>query len=240
MEEILRDLRRIARQAETLENVIIDARGRMPRRAEGTDRTGAIRAVLGPDGLPIAFEVAAGWSQMLAANAFGAAVLDAFGDATHARIAAWSRALESPDRPSRPAVVDAVPRDPTPMATPTKATPTDVSRPRPLATIVEEVLRAAEDAAAAVPAGEPQPTGTGLDASGELVLTLSESGVESCTAPAHWLSYQSADALTSALDTALASARANLASRVDAREPADRPDPLLDELFAAALTLNTS
>jgi hypothetical protein len=221
------DMGRAQRQAERLRRLVAETRGDLPGRTEGTDRTGAVRVVLGGDGLPTSIEVAADWQHRVVASAFGDAVLDAFDTATRARVEAWSAALRRP-RPAAPVHGD---------ARYGRLPPVDATPARPMTMLVDEVLRAADDLVRRGAAPPATPTGTGSDGSGRLTLTLSAAGIESCTAPAHWLSCQYADDLNSALARALAAARADLgvaqAGQVDASGPDARPYRLLDELFAA-------
>ena len=243
-EQAPHDLRRVRRPAATLQRLVADTRGDLPDRAEGTDRTGAVRVVLGGDGLPTSIEVGADWQHRVVASAFGDAVLDAFHTATRARIEAWSEALRRPARPVAPAevvsrpwpAVPVVPAEVVSRHRPARP-PVDGSAARSMTTLVEEVLNAADEFARRGAAPPAMPTGTGSDGTGRLMLTLSAAGVESCIAPAHWLSCQHADDLTAALARALAAARADLgtaqAGQGGASEPDARLHRVLDELFAA-------
>lgn len=232
MRDILEELRELERRAGAIHDAFAEANAKAPSRAEGTDRTGTVRVVVGADGLPAEIEVAPGWQEVLAETEFGRAVGDAFAAATRSRMAIWSHAITTSgwrervedlrDDAGRPrsAAVDPPAVD---------ASPADAWR-RPFEDVLEDVLRDDVPVATA-----PAPTGTGRDDSGRLVLTVAASGLVSCEAPAHWLSFQNAAALNSALARAIASARADLAAAARAVVPDGRQERharLLGEMMA--------
>jgi nucleoid-associated protein YgaU len=109
MEEILRDLARLRNYAAGLQQVMADFQQAAPERSQGTDRSGAVRAVLGADGLPEAIRVDAHWGNRLRAGSFGAAVVEASETAMRERGAAWSRALKGSDWQRRVDLLEAGP-----------------------------------------------------------------------------------------------------------------------------------
>lgn len=235
--DLIRELQQIQRYAAGLHDLLAQAQTQAPRQAEGTDRTGAVRVVLGPDGFPETIRVDSGWERRLAPEAFGGAVGEAFSAAMGERLAEWTDTLrrqgwqsnvdrlqEDASRPSAGAVPPALRR------------PAAAGRPRPLVDLAEDMIRAF-DTADRLSAPAPQATGTGSVASGRLTVTLAANGALSCEAEPQWVSRQSPAALMSALNEALHAARADLD-----RQAAHAPDPQpattrLDGLFGEAFAL---
>ena len=91
--DLIRELQQIQRYAAGLHDLLAKAKAQAPRQAEGTDRSGAVRVVLGPDGFPETIRVDGGWQRRLSAAAFGGAVGEAFSAATGDRLAAWTTTL---------------------------------------------------------------------------------------------------------------------------------------------------
>jgi hypothetical protein len=90
----MRELVQIQQYAAGLRGLLATAQADAPRISEGVDRTGTIRAVLGPDGLPDSFRIESGWNRKITAETFGGAVLEAFQAAMGERLAVWTRTLE--------------------------------------------------------------------------------------------------------------------------------------------------
>jgi hypothetical protein len=229
--DLIRELQQIQRYAAGLQDLLAQAQAQAPQQAEGTDRSGAVHVVLGPDGFPETIRVDSGWERRLSPEAFGGAVGEAFSAAIGDRLAAWTTTLRQQDWQAgvdrlragveHAPVAPTVRRDARPV------------RPRPLDAVTEDLIRAFDtvDELAAPPAPV---AGTGSAASDRLSITLAASGALSCTADPRWVSRQSPAALMSALSDALQAARADLAqrSRAVGSAPADRLDRLLDEAFA--------
>jgi hypothetical protein len=94
-EDTIRNLRRIQAHAAGLRDLLADLPGREPARAAGTDRSGAVRLLLGPDGLPESVHLAPDWPRRLPATDLGDAVLAASLAAAGQRMTAWPN---TPDR----------------------------------------------------------------------------------------------------------------------------------------------
>lgn len=237
-DELMRELAQIQQYAAGLQGLLATAQAEAPRSSEGADRTGTVRAFLGPDGLPDSFRIESGWNRKVSAVGFGGAVIEAFQSAMGARLTAWTRTLEEQgwqsqadqlrlhleERPaaSRPGEI--------PLAF---RRPTDEVNPRPIDLVAEDMIKAF-DQVESFAAPEPQATrGAGSNRSGKLVLTLSKTGLVSCSADPEWVSVQTAATLMNALGEALTAARADL------ENSADRPAPSgsLDVLFGEALAL---
>jgi hypothetical protein len=238
MEEIVRDLARINRRAAGLQQLMAELQQASPESSRGVDRTGAVQAVLGRDGLPEAIRVHANWNGMLDPRSFAAAVTEAIEAATRERGLAWSRELERSGWQERAGRLGA--DGASPPATPSGAVPSAFqraggSRPRSAQRLAEEVIDLAETAVKAARAPRHSPRGTGKSRGGTLVLTLSRGGQVSCQADPRWVAGQSGHELTEALSAALATARQELAAS-SASSPANdfatRQQQLLGEIFA--------
>lgn len=241
---LIREFQQIQRYASRLSELLAQAKEQAPRRAEGTDRSGMVRVMLGPDGLPETIKVENGWKGQLAPDAFGAAVGEAFSAATGNRLTAWTVALREQGWPARVdrlrTGLDSSGPEPAPV-------PPAVQRampPRPLDAIAEDVIKAFDTVHRF--AAPPAPvSGSGSAASGRLSLTLSASGGLSCTADPKWVSRQSAAALRTALSVGLRAARAelaraNLARAADDASGTARLDGLLNEAFAVLMNPSTA
>jgi hypothetical protein len=240
MEEILRDLARLRNYAAGLQQVMADFQQAAPDRSQGTDRSGAVLAVLGADGLPEAIRVDAHWNNRLRAGSFGAAVVEASETAMRERGAAWSRALKGSDWQRR---VDLLEADPAGAAPADPGTvPPAFRRPggstRPLAELAEDVIGALDAVAASAPEVPHGPRGAAANREGTLTLTLSPSGQVSCRADPRWVEGRTGAQLTEALSAVLTAARQDLAasSRAAAASrdgAAERQGRLMEEILAA-------
>jgi hypothetical protein len=228
--DLIRELQQIQRYAAGLHELLAQAQTQAPRRAEGTDRSGGVRVVLGPDGFPETIRVDSGWERRLAPEAFGGAVGEAFSAAMGERLAAWTDTLRQQGWQSD---IDRLKgaADRSPEAPPALRRPTP-PRSRPIGDVAEDMIKAFDtvDAMARPPAPA---SGTGSAAGGRLTITLAGNGALSCTAEPQWVSRQSPAALMSALNEALHAARADLARQhPPAAATTGRLDGLLDEAFA--------
>jgi hypothetical protein len=224
-DDLLRSLARIKSYSAGLKNVIDAAQASAPARGRGTDRTGVISAAVGADGLPRSFRVHQGWPDRLPPESLGKAVVEAYQAAIHDRLATWSKTLEkqgwqeeADDLRTHP------PSDPVDE-------PQPATNPRSVDAIAEDVIRALDQVKEAAAAKQRMATGAGSDSSGKLTLTLSTTGLVSCTVDAKWASTRTTTMLMRALGDALAAARANLP------RPQEQPSPDLGALFSEALAL---
>jgi len=112
------DLEELRREAEALQQRF--ARGQDPgARHHGRDGTGSVNVTVGGDGRVVDVQLDRVWRQSVGPEALGAAVLEAAGDATMRRLAAWAEAVaEDPgppesgiDRTPRPVVRPNAPPD---------------------------------------------------------------------------------------------------------------------------------
>jgi hypothetical protein len=246
VEEIRRDLTRIANQAAGLQRLFADLQQAAPESSQGSDRSGAVQAFLGPDGLPEAIRVHSGWSDRLQAGAFAAAVNEACQAAVRERGLAWSRVLEQSDWQQRAdrlkggsAGAPGVAPGAMPPAFRRAAGNGQRRSAERMAEEVIELLDAVADRAAG--ARRQNPRGQGTITGGGLTLTLATGGRVTCQADPRWVAGKSAGQLSEALSTALASARQEL-KESDASPSAEngqvqgivaRPEQLVADLLAA-------
>ncbi|MFF5180444.1 hypothetical protein ACFY2Q_20655 [Micromonospora sp. NPDC000316] len=236
-DDILRSFQQLRSYALDLQGILTDAQASAPEQVVATDATGTVQVVLGADGSTESIAVATGWRRRLAAEQLTAAVLEACEAAAVERMAAVSEAL--PDAGADPGA-DRPFAEPGPVA-PADPLPADMreqvdrAQPRPLDELVEDVLRAADNIDEYAALSPIAVTGTGTDASRQIVVTVSRAGLLSCEAEPYWLDTQGGADLTAALTEAVAAARADLADAT--RQAAGTSE--LDQLFVETLaTLN--
>jgi hypothetical protein len=219
MDEILRDLARLRRYGGGLQDLLGELQRMAPERSEGTDPSGAVRAVLGPDGLPETIRVSPYWKEKTQADAFGEAVTGACLAAMRQRGAQWSESMRRSGWQERLDQLDtgtggagaggaAAEADPDPV--PAAFRRANGAPPRPLDVLAEESISLLDAALRPVPA--PRPAGAGTNRGGTLEISLSADGQVSCRADARWVQQQSGAQLSTALSDALAAARDRLAA----------------------------
>jgi hypothetical protein len=224
-DELLRDLARIANYAAGLRRLVDVAQDSAPERSRGTDSSGVVSVVVGADGLPRSFHIGQGWPGRLPPEKLDKAVVEASQAAMRERLASWSKTLEKQGWQEEADDLRAHPPS-HPVEEPQPAT-----NPRSVDAVAEDMIRALDQVKDIAAATQPAQTGTGSDSSGKLTLTLSGTGLISCTVDAKWASNRTATMLMRALGDALAAARADLA------RPPEQPSPDLGALFAEALAL---
>jgi hypothetical protein len=220
MEDILRDLQQLSRRAAELGRVFADMQQAAPARSEGSDRSGAVAAALGPDGLPETIRVHPDWQKKLAAAAFGAAVGEACESAWRQRAATWARSL---DRLGWQQRLELLGRgsgvaEPDRGTDPAAFVPTAGSlRSQPLNQMAEDAIKALDAAMSmAARVRETPPRGRGTNPERTLIISLAPGGRVSCQADQRWVGRQTAIALDRALRAALAAARQGLADSAGA------------------------
>jgi hypothetical protein len=246
MDDAIRDLRRLAGYGASLQELVTDLQERAPARSEGTDRSGAVQAVLGRDGLPEVIRVDSGWTDRLDPRAFAGAVTESCGAAARERGLAWSQALEQSGwqrradelHADRARLSSVIPGPVIPGTVPAAFMRADV-RPQPLDQLAEEALALNSEVRSAAARSQgprlPRP-GTGSNRTRTVTLTVAAGGQVSCQADPRWVTDKSGGQLSEALAEALAAARANLASSSEPaggrNDFAGRQERLLAEIFA--------
>lgn len=196
-----------------------------------TDSSGAVRVVLGHDGLPESVSVEAGWLRALGSERFATAVGEAARAAVEARdvaalaavderdVAAMSTLVRDLERVMSGDLGDVLSEEP--------------ARPRPLPEVLTDALDVMSHMTALLDQAQDGPaSGTGSTGFGKLALTLSSDGTLACVADSYWVSNLDPAELNAALSRALAGARADLAAATPAVSGA-RLDELGGELRTA-------
>jgi hypothetical protein len=199
----------------------------MPERSEATDRSGAVRVVLGTEGLPETFRVATDWNRRIDPRSLGEAVVEACEAAMQQRLAAWAQVLEDQGLMERIRRIDRLEAqtsaaaglsdDSLPPALQRK--PVRPQTP-PLEMLADKAMSAQDalDAYLASSAGAPprEPQGTGTDRTRALRLTVTESGTVSCDIDPKWAARRPGPQVAEALNNVLGFARRDLAKAVEA------------------------
>lgn len=236
--DLMKELVQLQQYAAGLQGLLATAQAEAPRSSEGTDRTGTIRAFLGPDGLPNSFRIEPGWNRKIIAENFGGAVLEAFQAAMGERLASWTRTLEQQGWQAQADRLR-VDLDTQPSASgqaemsPAFGRPAEDVTPRPIDQVAEDMIKAFDHVGDLAAPPSQVARGAGSSRSDKLVLTLSTAGLVSCTADPEWVSAQTAASLMNALGEALTAARADLENSIHRPAPARS----LDHLFTEALAL---
>ena len=94
-QSVMRDLEELQRYARALGSVLSSASKAAPAGARGADAAGRVTVGIDTEGRPTGVQVDERWSSDLAAEALGAAVLEAYQDAVSKHLGEWSETLES-------------------------------------------------------------------------------------------------------------------------------------------------
>jgi hypothetical protein len=212
MEEILGDLQRLSHRGARLRHLFADVGQAAPAQSQGSDRSGAVIAVLAPDGLPDAIRVHPNWQDRLLAAAFAAAVGEACAVASFNRATAWARALDSSDWHQR---LDELDRPeaayPGPGPYPEAPGPLGGSMgSEPSEDLVENAIRALDAAMSRAVRVPQMRRGTGANGERTLAISLTPGGQVSCQADPRWVVRQTPMVLERALNAVLTSARRSL------------------------------
>ncbi|MGC9665584.1 hypothetical protein ACNTMW_03400 [Planosporangium sp. 12N6] len=235
-EDFMRELARLQRYTAGLSRLMADAQSRLARRAEGSDGSGRVSAVLAPDGLPETLHVRSDWRDALDPARVGDAVVEACRVAANERMASWSRSLEDEGWLARANRLREDVEERPVAAEPVTGRPVGVDQagPRSMESLAEGVLTEFDTVGRFAGAPVLTATGTGSDRTGHVTITLSKAGVTSCAVDQHWVARQAGTDLNSAFAEALAEARTDL---VRVLEQAPDPTARLDQLLGDALSL---
>lgn len=195
-----------------MHNMINKAQAYAPKEAKGADETGTVEVVLGPNGLPKSFRVIEEWDENLEPGDVGGAVVEAFQAAVTKRMTLWSETLEETDlaeeieRLKQGTVSD---RERIPEAFQGKVE--EIENPRPLNEITEDVLGAFDDidSFTGLPSSD---TASGKDETESVTITLSATGLTSCTVDTRWAERATATRLMVALTQASDAAKQELST----------------------------
>ncbi|WP_173098467.1 hypothetical protein [Actinomadura verrucosospora] len=226
LEKDLWEMDALLQYASELQKTLEGIDSATPASSEATDQSGAVRVVVGSDGVPERFRVANDWNRKVDARSLGHAVAEACEMALQQRMAAWGEAmqeaglLEEMERIDRleaqagavsPGLDDSLP--------PGLQRKTAVHRP-PLELLADRAL-GAQDALDAFLANHdgtppPEPRGSGWDRNRTVGLTVTASGAVTCEIDARWAERRSGAQIADALNGVLERTRADLARAVEA------------------------
>ncbi|MCO1578604.1 hypothetical protein M8C13_22885 [Crossiella sp. SN42] len=233
-DELLSKLAQLQHQTAAMQALLRDAEVAMPRQAEGSDTSGTVQVTVGPDGLPASFRVHNDWARRLRAEAFGAALLEAFQAAIRQRMTTWSETLATDGWKNQLDQLKAAPGTTGRVSAPPPAHRlSDFGSPRSLDVVAEDALKTF-DKLDSLASETDSPDATGTDRSGKLALALSPGGLVSCTADPRWVADQTAARLMNALGEALQMAKEALenSQRKSRTDPMARVDAMLAETVA--------
>jgi hypothetical protein len=235
-EDLMTQFAQIQRYASGLQRLLADAQAMAPSQSEGTDRSGAVTVRLGADGIPRSFRIAPDWHRRLAPEEFGPAVVGACQAAIGDRLSSWTDSLTKGGWQDRVEQLKDGPADPAPSRDNSARIPpafrnaVNTARPRPAIDLAEEVIRSLDKVETFTPPAAPLASGTA--ARGKLTVTLSSTGLTSCTVDASWVTGQTATILMNELGTAIRAATEMLQKEMPEAEPAAGIDRLLAESLA--------
>jgi hypothetical protein len=220
----LRELSDLQPHVVGLQRQLENANSQATQQVEGQDPTGAVRVVVGRDGLPVSFDVDYDWQRNLRPESLGRAVEQAAKAASDRRLIALGQVFATIDW-SQPGTASA-PAAPRPAPEQARA---EIKRPRAVSELMRDLLDATDDVDALATAATAE--GVGTAGFGRVELRLASTGMVSCTADRFWASDKSGQELSEALTNALTAAREDLA-RVSAASPAGRLAGMLNEVQA--------
>ena len=220
----LRSLAELQPEIGQLQSRFAQAVAQAETTSEGTDPSGAVTVILGPDGLARDVRIAGDWHRRLRAAQMAEAVVAADSDAAQRRAQATAEAFASiQDEPSEWAVSPAAE-----LAAYGSATP---ARPRHLLDLADlaDLASAAFDDIGRMTA-PPAPI-TGAGAGGAVRVSVAQSRITGCDIDLPWLRRQDDTTLAHALREALSS---GIAAQSEADRPAAEFSRRLAELLADA------
>lgn len=199
-----------------------------PSEGRGTDPSGCVAVVVGPDGLPSRIEVNSGWQRQMAPEELGSCVLLAYQQAAAEAMRAWSESFDSEKWKAQTGAVEAGERDGTPPPPVEQVQP--YGSPRDTLMLTEEALTALK--ATREQAAAPS-TSTGWGGNRAVSVTLTRGGLHDCTIDPQWALRHGATAVNAALSEALREARAALEKHAAQRKAdVQRLDDLAREALA--------
>lgn len=199
-DDLLAQFAQIQRYPAGLQDLLAEAQAVAPQHSEGTDKSGAIRVQLGPDGIPTSFRVSNDWAQRLEPAEFGPAVVEACQSAIGQRLEEWTGSLEEDNWQDKVERLKGGPSDTTPpprepgRIPPALRRAVEEAEPRRLDLLAEEMITAFDNVESLV----PPPVEPASGSAGRLTITLSSTGLTSCTTEPRWVSGQSAAGLMNA------------------------------------------
>lgn len=197
-----------------------------PQQAKGSDSTGWVQVLLGPDGLPTDIRVREGWQQRVDPAHLAGAVVEANRAAMQQAMQAWSSAMQQDGWWRRQAELQA-----DTVATGHLEAASLFGRARDSNELAEEALNGLQKVQARQ-APSPAPD-EGQDDDGHVIIEIGPGGLTACTIDPDWARHHHGSSISAGLSTALRRALAK-------RSPQPPPPADLDALLGDALaTLNS-
>jgi DNA-binding protein YbaB len=223
--DMMRQLQQFQRQAEQLGQLARDLAAATPRRSDGTDATGGVRIVLGPDEFPVEIQIRDGWQQRLEPDRLGAAVLEANTDAVQRAMRAWTEQLDDSGWWRRRADVDGT------AASGDGVPDLPYGQRRESADLAEDVL-------ASLQAVQRQPVvpaipDESVDDGRHVAVQVGPGGLTGCTIDPGWAARSNSSSINAALSSALQRAAAK-------HSATPRPNGKIDATLGDALATLTS
>jgi hypothetical protein len=228
--EEARHLAQLQRSAAELGCLALDLAAATPPSVEGSDQTGLVHVVLGPDGIPTAIHVREGWQQRVDPARLASAVIDANGDAVQRAMQAWTVAMQENGWWRRQADFDADAVEGTAGA----GQPLSESlfgHARDSNELAEEVLSKLQ--ATQTQQAPPPAPDEGQDDGQHVTIQIASGGLNACTIEPDWARRHNGSSISAALSTALQRAVAKRSA-----QPSPRIE--LDALLGDALATLTS
>jgi hypothetical protein len=195
---------------------------------EGSDPTGWVRVILGPDGIPTAIRIREGWQQRIDPAHLASAVIDANGDAVQRAMQAWSVAMQDSGFQRRQTDVeaDAV------ASTASLGQSLPFGHARDINELAEEALSQLHAAQA------PQTAASALEEAHDdgrhVTVQIASDGLRACTIEPAWAERHNGSTISAALSTALQRA---VARRSAQSSPRVELDALLGDAVATLTSL---
>ncbi|MEV6965127.1 hypothetical protein AB0M47_08405 [Hamadaea sp. NPDC051192] len=237
-DELMHELARMEQYAAMLQGLLKEADATAPQRTQAEDSSGAVNIVLDAAGLPERMDVSSDWPRRVKPDALGAAVLNAFGQASESRVQDWSRTLEGGewgDKMQRAMREDSVEQFTTPLNDVPAMFRRDTApvQPRRIDELAEEMMREM-DRVDEIAADSPLVQHfEGTNRTRTVTVKLNASGLTGCDIDANWAADQSGGSIAHALNEALTIARDRLRDHAGAPTAQGR----LDALFAETMAL---
>jgi len=221
----------LQRSAAELARFARDLAAATPASVEGSDPTGWVHVVLGPDGIPTEIRVREGWQQRVDPARLASAVMDANLDAVQRAMQAWTVAMQDSDWRRDQTSFEADAREH--RAGPGQPLPeSPFGHVRDTNELAEEVLSTLQSVQT-----QPAPSaaaGTGHDDGRHVTIQLASAGLTACTIEPGWALHHNGASISAGLSTALQRA---VAKRSAQSSPRVEPDDLLGDALATLTSL---
>lgn len=195
---------------------------------EGSDSTGWVHVVLGPNGTPTQIRIREGWQQRVDPTRLANAVIDANGDALQRAMQTWTVAMQDSGWWRRQAAFETDAAESTAGA----SQPLPFGHARDVNDLAEQALSQLQAAQSPqAPSSAPE---EGRDDGQHVTIQIASDGLRTCTIEPAWAARHSGSAISAALTTALQRA---VEKRSPQLSPRVEPDALLGDALATLASL---